>query len=140
MSLIRQFRKNEELIEILQDTAERIKEQEKTIEKLREKLLDEKDTLKDEVAADYRELEKTKERYAEAYWHAPFHMTDDEYEDYLKFIKIHKVPNEERKCLLMGNSVQSAIFYYHMSIYCRSVVVECPFCGAKKELGKKSND
>lgn len=58
MSLIRQFRKNEELIEVLQDTAERIKEQEKTIKELREKLLEEKDVLKDEVAADYRELEK----------------------------------------------------------------------------------
>ena len=140
MSLIRQFRKNEEPIEVLQDTAKRIKEQEKIIEKLREKLLDEKDILKDEVAADYRELEKTEDKYVEAYSRAPFHMTDDEYKDYLEFTKIHKVPDEERKCLLMGNGVQSAIFYYHMSMYSRSIIVECPACGAKMELGKKSKD
>lgn len=140
MSLIRQFRKNEELIEVLQDTAERIKEQEKTIKELRGKLLEEKDVLKDEVAADYRRLEEIKDKYVEAYSRAPFHMTDDEYKDYLEFIKFHKIPDEEKGCLLMSNGAQSAIFYYHMSIYCRSVVVECPFCGTKKELGKKSND
>lgn len=139
MSLIRQFRKNEELIEVLQDTAERIKEQEKTIKELREKLLDEKDTLKDEVAADYRELEKTKEKYAEAYWRTPFHMTDDEYKDYLRFTKIHETPDKGSRCFTAAG-VQDIIFYYHMSMYGRSIIVECPACGAKMELGKKSKD
>ena len=119
MSLIRQFRKNEEIIEVLQDAAERIEEQEKTIEELREKLLEEKDALKDEVAADYRKLEKTKDKYVEAYSRAPFHMTDDEYKDYLEFTKFHRVPDEERKCLLMGMASKAQFSI----IICQYIVV-----------------
>jgi hypothetical protein len=133
---------NKEIINSLKRAIDRIDEQDRKIETLREKLRGKKETLKDELMVDYRQMEEIKERYVEFYHHAPFHFTEEEKRDYDEFRDFHKssdVRDEEGNpdvCYYANGILSSIIFHYHPEEFrLGTIIVECPHCHTKRELG-----
>lgn len=133
---------NKEIINGLKRAIDRIDEQDRKIETLREKLRGKKETLKDELMVDYRQMEEIKDRYIEFYHHAPFHFTEEEKRDYDEFRDFHKssdVKDEEGNpdvCYCANGILSSVIFHYHPEEFrLGTIIVECPHCHTKRELG-----
>lgn len=137
------WRPNKDIISGLEDAIERIQEQEKSNEKLRNKLKDKKEILKDELMVDYHQMEKIKDRYVQYYKLAPFHFIDEEeLRDYNDFRNNHQSSREEpdengnRTCRRADGFRSHIIFHYAPSMYYRNnIIVECPYCHTKRELG-----
>ena len=137
------WRSNKDIISGLEDAIERIQEQEKSNERLRNKLKDKKEILKDELMVDYRQMEEIKDRYTQYYKLAPFHFIDEEeLRDYNDFRDNHQSSREEpdkdgnRICRRANGFRSSVIFHYTPQMYYRNnIIVECPYCHTKRELG-----
>lgn len=133
---------NKSIIDGLLKAVDRIQEQEKTIEKLRAKINEKKEILKDELMIDYHKMEEIKDHYIEIYYRAPFHLTEEEKRDYDEFRDFHKsfnVRDEEGNpdvCYEANGLLSSVIFYYTPAEFHRgAIIVECPHCHTKRKLG-----
>ena len=133
--------KNTDIIANLNEAIGRITEQEEIINHLREKLEEEKEVLKGKLEVDYREMEEVKDRYIQYYRLAPFHLTEGELSDLNDFRDYHQSsweePDEEgyRFCSEALGFQMSLIFHYIPYKYSHRIVVECPYCHTKRELG-----
>lgn len=139
---IRFWKPNKEIINGLKRAIDRIDEQDRTIKTLREKLRGKKELLKDELMVDYHQMEEVKNRYIEFYHQAPFHFTEDEKRDYDEFRDFHKssdVRDEEENpdvCHYANGILSSVIFHYYPEEFrLGTIIVECPHCHTKRELG-----
>lgn len=137
------WRPNKEIISGLEEAIERIQEQEQANERLRNKLKSKKEILKDELMVDYHQMEEVKDRYVQYYKLAPFHFIDEEeLRDYNDFRDNHQSSREEpdedgdRTCRRADGFHSSIIFHYTPWMYHRNnIIVECPYCHTKRELG-----
>lgn len=137
------WRPNKEIISGLEEAIERIQEQEQANERLRNKLKGKKEILKDELMVDYHQMEEVKDRYVQYYKLAPFHFIDEEeLRDYNDFRDNHQSSREEpdedgdRTCRRADGFRSSIIFHYTPWMYHRNnIIVECPYCHTKRELG-----
>lgn len=136
------WQSSKEVINGLKRAIDKIDEQDKTIKTLREKLRKKKEILKDELMVDYRQMEEVKERYIDFYHQAPFHLTEEEKRDYNEFRDFHKsfnVRDEEGNpdvCYHANGILSSVIFhYYPEEFHHETIIVECPHCHTKRELG-----
>ena len=135
--------KNADIIDHLNEAANRIAEQEEIINHLREKIEGEKEILKEELMVDYHQMEEIKNRYIQYYKLAPFHFIDEEeLRDYNDFQDNHQSSREEpnkngdRTCRRADGFRSHIIFYYTPSMYHRNnIIVECPYCHTKRKLG-----
>ena len=133
---------NKEIINGLKRAIDKIDEQDRTIETLRKKLCEKKDLLKEELLADYHQMEEIKDYYIELYHQAPFHFTEEEKRDYDEFRDFHKssdVRDEEGNpdvCCDANGTLSSVIFHYSPTKFHRgTIIVECPHCHTKRKLG-----
>ena len=137
------WRPNKEIISGLEEAIERIQEQEQANERLRNKLKGKKEILKDELMVDYHQMEEVKDHYVQYYKLAPFHFIDEEeLRDYNDFRDNHQSSREEpdedgdRTCRRADGFRSSIIFHYTPWMYHRNnIIVECPYCHTKRELG-----
>ena len=136
------WKPNKEIINGLKRAIDRIDEQDRTIKTLREKLRGKKEVLKEELMVDYHQMEEVKNRYIEIYHQAPFHFTEEEKRDYDEFRDFHKsfnVRDEEGNpdvCHYANGILSSVIFhYYPEEFHSGTIIVECPHCHTKRELG-----
>lgn len=128
---------NTDIIAHLNEAANRITEQEEIINLLREKIEGEKEVLMEEIKEDYKRLEELNESYRKYFNLAPFHLTKEERIDLNRFCNGHQsVREEDFYCCSYVIGYQSRItFHYIPSIYSHKVIVECPRCHTKRELG-----
>lgn len=136
------WKPNKEIINDLTRAIDRIEEQDRTIKTLQEKLRGKKEVLKEELMVDYHQMEEVKNRYIETYNQAPFHLTEEEKRDYNEFRDFHKssdVRDEEGNpdtCYYANGILSSVIFhYYPEEFHHDTIIVECPHCHTKRELG-----
>ena len=137
------WRPNKDIILGLEEAIERIQEQEKSNERLRNKLKDKKEILKDELMVDYHQMEEIKNRYIQYYKLAPFHFIDEEeLRDYNDFLDNHQSSREEpdengdRTCRRADGFRSQITFHYTPWMYHHNnIIVECPYCHTKRELG-----
>lgn len=133
--------KNTDIIANLNEAINRITEQEEIINHLREKLEGEKEVLKGELEVDYNQMEEVKDRYVQYYSLAPFHLKESELSDLNDFRDYHQSSREEpdeegyRFCHRADGFRMSVIYHYIPSKYSHKVIVECPYCHTKRELG-----
>ena len=133
--------KNTDIITHLNGAANRITEQEEIINHLREKIEGEKEVLKDELEVDYRKMEEIKDKYIQYYGLAPFHLKESELSDLNDFRDYHQSsreePDAEGYCYCReALGFQSRLIYHYIpSMYFHKVIVECPYCHTKRELG-----
>lgn len=133
--------KNTDIIAHLNEAANRITEQEEIINCLREKIEGEKEVLKKELEVDYNKMEEVKNRYIQYYHLAPFHLKESELSDLNDFQDYHQSSREEpdeegyRYCREALGFQSRLIYHYIPSMYSHKVVVECPYCHTKRELG-----
>lgn len=133
--------KNTDIIAHLNEAANRITEQEEIINHLREKIEGEKEALKEELEVDYNKMEEIKDRYIQYYRLAPFHLTESELSDLNDFRDYHQSSREElneeghRFCRRADSFRMPVIYHYTPSMYSHKVIVECPYCHTKRELG-----
>ena len=133
--------KNKDIIANLNEAANRITEQEEIINQLREKIEGEKEILMEEIKEDYKKLEEIKESYRKYFSLAPFHLTKEELIDLNHFRNKHQSAKEERDeedfryCSYVNDYQSQITFHYIPSIYSHKVIVECPYCHTKRELG-----
>ena len=139
---IKFWQPNKEVINGLKRAIDRIDEQDKTIKTLREKLRGKKEILKEELMVDYHQMEEVKDRYTKFYEQAPFHFTEEEKRDYDEFRDFHKSFNERDEegnpdvCYHANGTLSSIIFHYSPTKFRReAIIVECPYCHTKRELG-----
>lgn len=139
---IKFWKPNKEIINGLIRAIDRIEEQDRKIETLREKLRGKKEILKEELMVDYHQMEETKDRYINFYNQAPFHLTEEEKRDYDEFRDFHKsfnVRDEEGNpdvCYHANGVLSSVIFHYYPEEFHRgTIIVECPHCHTKRKLG-----
>ena len=64
------------------EITDEIKEQDKEIMLLWNKLEGEKEKLKDELEVDYRKMEEERNKYIKKFEYAPFFFTEEEMNDY----------------------------------------------------------
>ena len=133
--------KNTDIIAHLNEAINRITEQEEIIDNLREKIEGEKEVLKKELEVDYNRMEEVKDRYIQYYHLAPFHLKETELSDLNDFRDYHQSsreePNEEgyRFCCKAIGFRMPITFHYIPSMYSHKIIVECPYCHTKRELG-----
>ena len=138
--------KNTDIIANLKEAAARIEEQEEIINRLREKIEGEKEVLKGELEVDYKRMEEVRDRYIEYYRLAPFHLTEAELSDLNEFRDYHESSREEpdeegyRLCRRAIGFRMPVTFHYAPSMYSHKVIVECPYCHTKRELGTGSDE
>lgn len=138
--------KNTDIIAHLKEAAARIEEQEEIINRLREKIEGEKEVLKGELEVDYKRMEEVRDRYVEYYRLAPFHLTEAELSDLNDFRDNHQSSREEydedgyRFCRHANGFRSRVTFHYVPFMYSHKVVVECPYCHTKRELGTGSDE
>ena len=133
--------KNADIINSLNEAANRITEQEEIINHLREKTEGEKEILKGELEVDYNKMEEIKDRYIQYYRLAPFHLKESELSDLNDFRDYHQSSREKsdeegyRFCRRALGFQSQIIYHYIPSMYSHKVIVECPYCHTKRELG-----
>lgn len=138
---IKFWKPNKEIINGLTRAIDRIEEQDRTIKTLREKLRGKKEILKDELMVDYHQMEETKDRYVKFYNQAPFHFTEEELRDYNDFRDNHQssieTPDEEGNqiCDHADGFRMPITFYWTPNMSYHKIIVECPYCHTKRELG-----
>lgn len=138
---IRFFPSNKEIINGLKRAIDKIDEQEEIINHLREKIEGEKEVLKEELEVDYNKMEEIKDRYIQYYRLAPFHLTETELSDLNDFRDYHQSSREEpdeegyRFCRRADGFQMPVIYHYIPAMYSHKVIVECPYCHTKRELG-----
>ena len=132
---------NKEIINGLKRAIDKIDEQDRTIKTLRKKLHGKKEILKGELEVDYNQMEEVKDRYVQYYRLAPFHLKESELSDLNDFRDYHQSSREEpdeeghRFCHRADGFRMSVIYHYIPSKYSHKVIVECPYCHTKRELG-----
>ena len=133
--------KNTDIIAHLNEAANRISEQEEIINRLREKIEGEKEVLKGELGVDYNKMEEIKDRYIQYYRLAPFHLKESELSDLNDFRNYHQSSREEpdeegyHYCSEAWGFQSQIIYHYIPSKYSHKIIVECPYCHTKRELG-----
>ena len=133
--------KNTDIITHLNEAISRIEEQEEIINHLREKIEGEKEVLKKELEVDYNRMEEVKDSYIRYYRLAPFHLTEAELSDLNEFRDYHESSREEpdeegyRFCRRAVGFRMPITFHYIPSMYSHKIIVECPYCHTKRELG-----
>ena len=133
--------KNTDIITHLNEAISRIEEQEEIINHLREKLEGEKEVLKGELEVDYNKMEEIKDRYIQYYRLAPFHLKESELSDLNDFRDYHQSSREKpdkegyRLCRKAIGFRMPITFHYIPSMYSHKIIVECPYCHTKRELG-----
>lgn len=138
--------KNADIVANLKEAAARIEEQEEIINHLREKIEGEKEVLKRELEVDYKRMEEVKDSYIGYYRLAPFHLTETELSDLNDFRDNHQSSREEydeegyRFCRRAIGFRMPVTFHYVPSMYSHKMVVECPYCHTKRELGTGSDE
>ena len=138
--------KNTDIITHLNEAISRIEEQEEIINHLREKIEEEKEVLKGELEVDYNKMEEIKDRYIQYYRLAPFHLKESELSDLNDFRDCHQSsrekPDEEgyRLCRKAIGFRMPITFHYIPSMYSHKMVVECPYCHTKRELGTGNDE
>lgn len=138
--------KNTDIIAHLNEAISRIEEQEEIINHLREKIEGEKEVLKEELEVDYKRMEEVRDRYIGYYHLAPFHLTEAELSDLNEFRDYHESSREEpdeegyRFCRRAIGFRMPVTFHYVPSMYSHKMVVECPYCHTKRELGTGSDE
>ena len=131
-------KKNTDIIANLNEAANRIAEQEEIINHLREKIEGEKEVLMEEIKEDYKRLEEINESYRKYFNLAPFHLTKEELIDLNHFRNKHQSAREEcdEEDFCYIDAYQSQITFHYIPLkYSHKVIVECPYCHTKRELG-----
>ena len=130
------YKTNKEIIKCLENAIDRIEEQDKTIILLRNKLNEKKEKIKDELEVDYRKMEEERNKYIKKFEYAPFFFTEEEMNDYHNFLYSHNSPEEDDVCPSAAAFSSDIIFHYYPEEFRRgTIVVECPYCHTKRELG-----
>ena len=138
--------KNNDVIAHLKEAISRIEEQEEIINHLQEKIEGEKEVLKGELEVDYKRMEEVRDKYIKYYRLAPFHLTEKKLSDLNDFRDNHQSSIEEydedgfRYCRHADGFMSRVIFHYIPSMHSHKVIVECPYCHTKRELGTGSDE
>ena len=130
-----QFLKKKNVINHLTETIDYINFLEKSLEKLQEKLKEKEELVKQRLMVNYKEMEDKLSFLTESYTRAPFHLSEEEYEDYKDFCENHLSQREEGDCSYSDGFLSAIIFHYNPLMSSRSIMVECPFCHTKRMLG-----